>query len=192
MEEDVGKLEPSYIAEGNVEWCSQVGKSFGSSSKRWVDFSDSSLGKESTCNAGDPGSIPGSGRSTEEGIGYALQYSWVSLLAQLVKNLPVVWESWVWSLGWEDPLERGKDTHSSILAWRIPWTPKSMGLQRIRYDWATFAFKKLNRVLIWPSNSISRYTHVRVGNICPHRYLYGYIQSNIIHNSPNVHWQTNE
>ena len=71
---------------------------------------DSSVGKESTCNAGDPGSIPGSGRSTGEGIGYPLQYSWASLVAQLVKNLPATWETWVQSLGWEDPLEKGKAT----------------------------------------------------------------------------------
>ena len=59
--------------------------------------------KESTCNAGDPGSIPGSGRSTGEEIVYPLQYSWASLLAQLVKNLPALQETWVWYLGWEDP-----------------------------------------------------------------------------------------
>ena len=57
-----------------------------------------------------------------EGIGYLLQYSWASLLAQMVKNLPAMWETWVRFLGWEDPLEKGKATHSSILAWRIPWT----------------------------------------------------------------------
>ena len=78
--------------------------------------------KESACNAGDPGSIPGLGRSTGEGIGYPLQYSWDSLVAQLGKNLPAMQEIWVWSLGWEDPLEKGKATHFSILAWRIPWT----------------------------------------------------------------------
>ena len=82
---------------------------------------DSSVDKESTSNAGDPGSIPGSGRSTGEEIGYPLQYSWASLVAQLVKNLPAVQEIWVQSLGWEDPLEKRKATHSSILAWRIPW-----------------------------------------------------------------------
>ena len=71
---------------------------------------------------GDPGSIPGSGRSTGEEIGYSLQYSWASLVAQLVKNLPAVWETWVQSLGWEDPLEKGKAIHSGILACRIPWT----------------------------------------------------------------------
>ena len=85
-------------------------------------FPGSSVGKESTGNAGDPGSIPRLGRSPGEGIGYPLQYSWASLVAQLTNNLPAMWEAWVWSLGWEDPLEKGKATHSSILAWRIPWT----------------------------------------------------------------------
>ena len=85
-------------------------------------FPDSSVGKESTCNAGDPGSIPGSGRTIGEGIGHPFQYSWASLVAQLAKNLPALWETWVQSLGWEDPLEKGKVNHSSILAWRIPWT----------------------------------------------------------------------
>ena len=82
----------------------------------------SSAGKESACNAGDPGSIPESGRSPGEGIGYSLQYSWVSLLAQTVKNTPALQETWVPSLGWEDALEKGKATHSSVLAWRIPCT----------------------------------------------------------------------
>ena len=84
-------------------------------------FPDSSAGKESACNAGDPDSIPGLGRSAGEGIGYPLQYSWACLVAQLVKNLLAMWETWVQPLGWEDPLEKGKATHSSILAWRIPW-----------------------------------------------------------------------
>ena len=66
--------------------------------------------------------IRGSGRSPGEGIGYPVQYSWASLVAQLVKNLPAVRETWVQSLGWEDPLEKGKATHSSVLAWRIPRT----------------------------------------------------------------------
>ena len=63
-------------------------------------------GKESSCNAGDLGSIPGLGRSPGEGIGYALQYSWASLVVQLVKNLPAMQETWVRSLGWEVPLEK--------------------------------------------------------------------------------------
>ena len=73
--------------------------------------------------------ILGSGRSAGEEIGYPLQYSWASLVAQLVKNLPAMQETWVQSLGWEDPLEKGKATHSSILAWRIPWREEPGGLQ---------------------------------------------------------------
>ena len=66
--------------------------------------------------------MPGSGRSPGEGIGYPLQFSLASLVAQLVKNPPAMCETWVQSLGWEDPLEKGKATHSRILSWRIPWT----------------------------------------------------------------------
>ena len=80
----------------------------------------SSAGKESVCNAEDPGLIPGSGRSPGEGIGYPLQYSWAFLVAQAVKNPPAIPETWVRSLGWEDLLEEGMSTHSSILAWGIP------------------------------------------------------------------------
>ena len=80
-----------------------------------MDFPGGSESIESACNAGDSSSIPGSGRSTGEEIGYPLQYSWASLVAQLVKNLPVMQETWVQSLGWEDSLEKGKATHSSIL-----------------------------------------------------------------------------
>ena len=79
-------------------------------------FPDSSVGKESVYSAGDPSWIPGFGRSSREGIGYPLQYSWASLMAQLVKNLPSMQETWVRPLGWEDPLEKRKATHSSILA----------------------------------------------------------------------------
>ena len=59
---------------------------------------------------------------------------WASLVAQLVKNPPAMRETWVRSLGWEDPLEKGKATHSSILAWRIPWTVQSIWLQRVRHN----------------------------------------------------------
>ena len=83
---------------------------------------DNSVGKESAFHAGDPGSILGSGRSTGEGIGYPLRYSRASLVAQLIKNLPAMWETWIRPLGWEDPLEKGKATHSSTVAWRISWT----------------------------------------------------------------------
>ena len=68
-------------------------------------FPDSSDGKESAGSSGDPSSIPGSGRSAGEGIRYPLQCSWASLVAQLVNNPPAVQETWVRSLGWEDPLE---------------------------------------------------------------------------------------
>ena len=97
-------------------------------------FPDSSIDKESACNAGDPSLIPGSGRSAGEGIGYPLQYSWASLVAQLVKNPPTMQETLVGFLGWKDPLEIGTTTYSSILAWRIPWIILSMGSQRVGHD----------------------------------------------------------
>ena len=80
---------------------------------RWLS------GRESACNAENPISIPGSGRSLGEGIVYPLQYTWAFLVAQTVKNPPAVWETCVQSQGWEDPLEEGLATHSSIVAWRI-------------------------------------------------------------------------
>ena len=87
-----------------------------------LGFPHSSVGKESNCNAGDPGSVPGLGGSAGEGIGYPLQCSWASLVAQLVKNSPAMWKTLVRSLGWGDALEKGKATHSRILVWRIPLT----------------------------------------------------------------------
>ena len=83
-------------------------------------FPDSSVGKESACNTGDPGSISGFDGSAGEGISYPLQYSWSYLVAQLVKNPPAMWETWVRTLSLEDRLEKGKVTHPTILAWRIP------------------------------------------------------------------------
>ena len=76
------------------------------------------------------------------GIGYPLQYSWASLVAQPVKNLPAMWETWVRSLGWEDPLEKEMATHSTTLAWKFSWMEKpgrlqSMGSQRVGHDWET-------------------------------------------------------
>ena len=101
----------------------------------YIGFPGSSAGKESAYNAGDINSIPGSGSSPGEGIGYPLQYSWASLVALMVKNPPAMRETWVRSLGWEDPLEEGMATHSSILA---PWTEEPGGLQswghRVRHD----------------------------------------------------------
>ena len=78
-------------------------------------------------------------RSTGEEIDYTLQYAWAFLVAQMVKNPPAMWETWVRSLVWEDPLEEGMATHSSILAWGIPWTEEpgrvhSMGSQRVGHD----------------------------------------------------------
>ena len=72
-----------------------------------LGFPCGSAAKESTCNARDLGLIPGLGRCPGEGIGYPLQYSWASLVAQMVKNPPAMRETWIWSLGWEDPLEEG-------------------------------------------------------------------------------------
>ena len=104
-------------------------------------FPGSSAGKESACNSGDLGSIPRSGRSPGEGIGYPLQYSWASLVTQTVKNPPAMRETWVQSLGWEDPLEEGTPTTPVFLP------GESHGLQparllsplgrRVRQDWTT-------------------------------------------------------
>ena len=153
---------------GHPAWRSQVKTNLGGWS--WESdesgFPVSSVGKESACNAGNPGLIPGSGRSTGEGIGYPLQYSWASPVAQLVKNPPAVWETWVQSLGWEDPLEKGKATHSSILAWRIPWTVWSMGSQKVRHDWVAFTFtffpQRLAQELwnvVWTVGTLPTHTH---------------------------------
>ena len=103
------------------------------------NIEDLEVGKETACNAGDPGLIPGSGRSSGERIGYSRQYSWASLVTQAVKYPPAMRETWVRSLRWKDTLEKGIATHSSILTWRIPRTEepgglKSVGWQRVRHD----------------------------------------------------------
>ena len=104
-------------------------------------FPRSSVGKESACNAEDPSSIPGSGTSTGEEIGYPLQYSWASLVVQVVKNPLAMQETWVQFLCWEDSLEKGKATHSSILAWRIPWTVYTLhGVAKSRTRLSKFHF----------------------------------------------------
>ena len=82
-----------------------------------IGFLGNSADKESACDAGDPGSIPGLGESAGERIGYPLQYSWASLVTELLKNLPAMQETWVRSLSWEDPLEKGTATHSSYPLW---------------------------------------------------------------------------
>ena len=96
--------------------------------------------------------IPGSGRSTGEGIGYPLQYSWASLVAQLVKNPPAMWETWVQSQGWEDTLDKGKATHSSILAWRIPWTTVQ-GVTKSQTQLSSFHFLSMHMVKNPPANA---------------------------------------
>ena len=85
-----------------------------------MSYSGNSADKESTCNAEDPGSILWLGRSPGDWIDYPPQYSWALLVAQMLKNPPAMWETWVWSLSWEDSLKEGMATHSSILSWRIP------------------------------------------------------------------------
>ena len=104
-----------------------------------MGFPGNSVGKESACNAGNPSSIPGSGRSPGEGLVYLLHCFLATLVAQAVKNPPAIRETWVRFLSWEDPLEKGTTTHSSILAQRIPWTEEpgelqSMGSQRVRHN----------------------------------------------------------
>ena len=112
-----------------------------------IGFPRSSDGKESSCNAGDPGSIHGSGISTGEGIGYLLQYSWAFLVAHLVKNPPTIRETWLLPLDWEEPLNNGTDTHSHILAWIIPWT-----IQGYKESHTTEWFSLCNVIHIkWPN-----------------------------------------
>ena len=112
-------------------------------------FPGISAGKKiSTCNTGDPSSIPGPGRSPGEGIGYPLQYSWASLMVQMVKNPLAMQETWVWSLGLEDPMEGGIATHSSILAWRIcmdrgDWQATVHGITK-NWTWLTTAWEGVN------------------------------------------------
>ena len=91
-------------------------------------FPDNSVSKKYTCNAGDPSLIPGSGRSPGEGISYPFQYSWASPVAQMVKILPAMRDTWVRSLGWEDALEEGMATHSNSCL-ENPQGQKSLAVQ---------------------------------------------------------------
>ena len=84
-------------------------------------FPGNSAGEESACNAGDPGLIPGSGRSHGEGIGYPLQYSWASLVVQSVENPSATGETWVWSLGWKIPWRRASQTTPVFLPGGVGW-----------------------------------------------------------------------
>ena len=115
-------------------------------------------GKESTCNAGDHSSIPRSGWSAGEGIDYPIQYSWTSLVAQLVKNPPAMWETWVLSLGWEDSPE-----DSSILALTILMdrgAPQSMGLHRVRHDWATKHARTMHSTAVYKRYALGSKTKI--------------------------------
>ena len=118
------KWNPPTGVEIEVRFIETWDFTFHRDDKLGVDFRGFpgiSVGKESSWNAGDPRLIPGLRRSAGERIGYPLQYSWASLVAQLVKNLPAMRETWVRSLIWEDPLEKRKATRSSMLAQIIPW-----------------------------------------------------------------------
>ena len=113
MDVNLSKLQD--IVKDREAWHAAVHKVVKSQTRlsHWttmwnVSIPDSSAVKESSSNAGDPGSIHGLGRSTGEGMGYSLQYSWASLMAYLVRNPPAMWETWVWSLGWEDSPGEGK------------------------------------------------------------------------------------
>ena len=115
----------------------------------YVCFPHSSVGKESACSAGDASLIPRSGISTGKGLGYPLKYSWASLVAQLVENPTAMQETWVWSLGWEELLDKGTATSTSILAWRVPWTVESVGSQsRTRLGDCHFHF----HIYVWPNH----------------------------------------
>ena len=95
--------------KGNVLWLTEILNTYThthTQTQRAFIYDHSSVGKEFTCSSGDPGSIHGWGRSPREGIVYPLQYSWASLVTQLVKNLSAMWETWVWSLGWKGLLEK--------------------------------------------------------------------------------------
>ena len=113
-------------------------------------FPDSSVGKEFACNAWDPSLIPGLGRSAGERIGYPFLCSWASLVAQLVKNLPAMQETWVQSLGWEDPLEKRKDTTPVLWPGEFrglysPWDCKESDMtERLTLTWGQEGFLSLN------------------------------------------------
>ena len=140
--EEPGGLQSVGLQRVRHDWAHQLLRVIDKMIPLWESFPGSSVGKESACNAGDPSSIPGSGRSNREGIGYPLQCSWVSLVAQLVKNLPaILWgsacnwtqETWVQSPGLgRSPREgNGYPLQYSDLE-------NSMGSQTAGHDWATF------------------------------------------------------
>ena len=153
----------------------------------WFSFPGGSKRKECTCNAGDPISIPGSERSAGEEMGYPLQYSWASPMAQLVKNSTAMWDTWVQSLGWENLLEKEMATHSSILAWRIPWTeePDRLWLQRVRHNWVinsllSYLIYVVCTVYIIFSFKIMQWVCPMLLKYLPQIYFTGYIFHNIV------------
>ena len=129
------------------------------------------LNLQSTCNAGDPGSIPGSGKSAGEGIGYPVQYSWASLVAQLVKNLPAMRETWVWSLGWEDPWRR--ERLPTPVIWLensmdcIPWGCRESDIT----EWLSLHFTHPNLTLFRPRSLVTSTSPYAVGNILSLSYV---------------------
>ena len=130
-------------------------------------LSHRSVDKESTGNAGDPSSIPGSGRPPGEGIDHPLQYSWASLVAQLVKNPPAVRETWVQPLGWEDPLERQR--LPTPVFWAGEFHVYSMGSQRVGYDSATFTFTLSH--LTFPFAGTVLYLFIKICLSCDYDYV---------------------
>ena len=114
--EDHGRLQSMGLQRVSHDWAIKTTKYYYTLQR---SFPGGSAGKESSCNSGDPSLIPGSERSPGEVIGYRIQYSWVSLVAQMLNNPLAMRETWVQSPDWEDPLEEGMATHSSIFAWRI-------------------------------------------------------------------------
>ena len=122
-------------------------------------FPDSSVGKESACNAGDPGLICGSGGSAGEGIGYPLQYSWTCLIAQLINNLPAMWENWVWFLGCEKspgegnsyPLQySGLENSMDYTVYRVT----NSRTQQVTVTWTISMNAIKNTLYIWQSIKI--------------------------------------
>ena len=135
-----------------------------------------------------------SGRSAGEGIGYPVQCSWASLVAQLVKNPPAMRESWVWSLGWKDPLENGKATQSSVLSWRIPWTVWSMGPQIVGHNWVTFTFTRCVQqscaFIMKLSYLLLHYVLPNTGPVC-HLFAYSFIHL-FKKQKPNAFYESEE
>ena len=117
-------------------------------------FPGSSAGKESTCIAGDPGLLPGSGRSHGEGISYPLQYSWASLVAQTIKNPPAMLETWVPSLVGKIPWRRACQLTPVFLPRESPWTEEpgglqSMGSQRVGHNWVPKHSTRTLKSILW-------------------------------------------